>query len=75
MRKTNGASVAALRNALGVGQEALASAADVTREYISMIENGKRQPEPAVIRKIADRLGVKVDAITYPVTEPEPAMS
>lgn len=71
MRRTNGTSIAALRGALGIGQEALASAAGVTREYISLIENGRRQPDAAVTRKIADRLGVKVDAITYPVPEAE----
>ena len=70
-RRTNGASLAAIRKALGTRQGALAAAAGISGPYLSMVEKGIRQPEPEITARLAAELGVPIDAITYPVTEPE----
>lgn len=70
-RGTNGAAVKAIREALGVPQGVLARDVIVSQGYLSNIEAGRKQPDPAVVRRIADRLGVTVDAITYPVVASE----
>ena len=70
-RKTNGLAIASLRKALGIPQRTLAARAGISAAYLSQIEHSERQPPPAVIRALADELGVAVDAITYPVPEPE----
>ncbi len=67
IRETNGAAVKAIREALGVPQGVLAREVTVSQGYLSNIEAGRKQPDPAVARRIADRLGVPLDAITYPV--------
>jgi len=74
-RKANGASIATIRKALGIPQMALAGRVGVTKSYMSQIESGARQPAPDVLRRIADELGVKLDAISYPVPDPEVAAS
>lgn len=65
-RKVNGAAVRALREALGVPHGILARDVEISAGYLSNIEAGRKQPTPAVARRIADRLGVALDAITYP---------
>ncbi|WP_242892654.1 helix-turn-helix domain-containing protein [Actinomadura litoris] len=72
-RYTNGASIHALRKALGQRQDSLAAQAGITASYLSRIEKGTQQPELEVTRRLADQLGVKLEAITYPV--PEPALA
>lgn len=72
-RKTNGTTICELRKALGIQQLVLAGRVGIATPYLSQIENGQRQPSPEVARKIATELGVPLDAITYPVAEPEPA--
>jgi transcriptional regulator with XRE-family HTH domain len=71
IRETNGAAVKAMREALGVPQGVLARDVTVSQGYLSNIEAGRKQPDPAVTRRIADRLGVPLDAITYPVAAAE----
>jgi transcriptional regulator with XRE-family HTH domain len=71
-RRTNGVAIRELRAALGISQADLAAAAGVDRTAIWRIERGGSQPRPATLRKIADRLGVPIDAISHVVTEPEP---
>lgn len=66
-RKANGAAIAALREALGMQQGALAANAGIKGPFLSQIENGLRQPSPQVIHKLAIELGVSLEAITYPV--------
>lgn len=68
-RRTNGATVRALRDALGIRHADFARDTVVSTGYLSNIEAGRRQPDPAVVRRMADRLGVTVDAITYPVPD------
>lgn len=42
-----------------LSQSDLAALADVSREYISMIENGNRSPSVTVAKKIGKALGFK----------------
>lgn len=66
-RKVNGAAVRAFRKAIGIKQVDLALRANVTNGTLSRIESGVRQPSPPVMRKLADGLGVSIEAISYPV--------
>ncbi len=65
-RRLNGATVRVLREALGIGQAALAARCDIKPPYLSQIENGIHQPGAGVVRALATELGVELDAITYP---------
>jgi transcriptional regulator with XRE-family HTH domain len=69
-RRLNGTTVRALRESLGVPHGVFANDIQVSAGYLTNIEKNLRQPSPPVVKKIADRLGVAVDAITYPVAEP-----
>lgn len=71
-RNTNGATVRALREALGIKQGAMAKDLGISWGYFANIESGAKQPSPQVVRNIAHRLGVSIDAITY-VTEQDGA--
>lgn len=75
-RALNGATVRALREALGISQAHFARDVIVSQGYLCNVEKGRRQPDPAVNRRLADRLGVPLDAITYPLPsdDPEPAL-
>ena len=53
-----GAAVAARRRALPMSQEAFADRCGLDRTYVSGVERGRRNPTLAVIRRIADGLGV-----------------
>ncbi|MCW2545389.1 MAG: transcriptional regulator, family [Frankiales bacterium] len=67
-RVTNGPTIRALREALGIRHTDFARDVRVSTGYLANIEADRRQsPGPDVVRRIADRLGVGVDAITYPV--------
>jgi transcriptional regulator with XRE-family HTH domain len=66
-RKLNGATVRAMRELLGVKHGHFARDTEVSTGYLSNIEAGRKQPDPAVARRFAARLGVPLDAITYPV--------
>lgn len=72
-RHVNGATVRALREALGIRHTDFARDVQVSTGYLANIEAGRR-PNPGVdvVRRIADRLGVGVDAITYAVVAAEP---
>ena len=60
----------ALRVAYGIKQSDLAVACDITPGFLSNVEAGRKQPSPMVTRLLAKRLGVPLDAITYPVDIP-----
>lgn len=76
VRKVNGASVSALRKALGISQVSLAARAGITPPFLSQIEHGARQPSPDVLRRLALGLGEPLDAISYVVPDlPEPESS
>jgi transcriptional regulator with XRE-family HTH domain len=74
-RRTNGVAIRELRTALGISQADLAAAAGVDRTAVWRIERDGTQPRPATLRKIADRLGVPLDAISHAVPEPEDVAS
>lgn len=71
-RRTNGATVRVVREALGISLTDLAARAGIAKPYMSQIETGVRQPSAAVARLIADGMGVPLESITYPVASPEP---
>lgn len=65
-RRTNGAAVRAIREALGIPQADLAARCEIAKPYMSQIESSVRQPSPQVARALATHLAVSLDAITYP---------
>lgn len=71
-RRANGSAIRALREALGIKHGEFARDVLVSTGYLSNIEKGARQPAPDVTRRIANRLGVGLDAITYPVLDDIP---
>jgi transcriptional regulator with XRE-family HTH domain len=44
------------RHAAGLGQEALADAANLHRTHVSLLERGKRMPSLMVVKKLAGAL-------------------
>lgn len=70
LRRANGSSIRAIREAVGIQHADLARASGISAGYLTNIEAGRRQPRPDVLRAIATRLGVPLDAITYVVPEP-----
>lgn len=66
-RHVNGSTVRALRESVGIRHGVFAIDCMISPGYLTNIEKGIKQPSPAVARRIADRLGVPLDAITYPV--------
>lgn len=71
-RRTNGVAIRELRIALGISVTDLAASAGLDRTALWRIEKDGTQPRPGTLRKIADRLGVPLDAITSRVADPEP---
>lgn len=72
-RQINGTAVRAMRELLGVKHGIFAIDCDISPGYLTNIESGRKQASPAVQRRIADRLGVELDAITYTVLVSEVA--
>lgn len=64
----NGETVRALRERSGLSGTALAEVIAIDRAYLSHIEAGRRQPSPAVAKKIADALKVPLVAILAEVS-------
>lgn len=50
-----------LRKEKGMTQEELAKALNITRSALSLYEIGKRDPDSATLKKIADFFGVSID--------------
>jgi transcriptional regulator with XRE-family HTH domain len=74
MLRTNGTALQALRTGRGIRQDALAARAGISAAYLSQIEHGTRQPDIKVTVKLADELGVKLAAVTYPAPDTTPAL-
>jgi transcriptional regulator with XRE-family HTH domain len=55
-----GKAIKLVRTAAGIRQGALARQVNVTANYLSLIENGKREPSISFLRKLASALGVPV---------------
>ncbi len=68
-RAVNGATVKVVREALGISQRDLAARCGVTQGHISHVERGVFQASPQLARVLAEKLGVPLEAITYPVPE------
>jgi len=67
-RELNPDAMIAIRNLSGLKAAKLAADVGISVSHMSNIDRGK-QPSPAVIAKIAQRLGVSIDAITSPVPQ------
>ena len=67
-RRLNGASVRAIRVALGIGLRTMAQDIGRDRGFLSRVERGIETASPTTQVAIAKRLGVSLDAITF-VTE------
>ena len=61
-----GKRLAAIRKRKGITQERLADKVELHRTYIGFIEQGKRNPSIANIRKIAKALGVSLKELFEP---------
>lgn len=68
-RRINGASVKVIREALGIRHSDLAARVGFTRGTLTHVEQGARQVSPETQRKIAQSLGVPLEAVTYPVIQ------
>jgi transcriptional regulator with XRE-family HTH domain len=53
------AAVRTLRLERGLTRKALATAADISVPYIAKIESGERRPQPPVLKRLAEALGVR----------------
>lgn len=62
--RINGVALRELRQALGWRGVRLAVAAEISPQYLSNIEAGRRHGSPEVWTRLADVLGVPVAAIT-----------
>lgn len=60
----NGAKVRELRERAGIGQAELAAMIERGQPFMSLIERGERNPNPADTLKIAKALGVSFEDIT-----------
>lgn len=69
-RKANGAAIRSIREALGISQQTLAARMGITGQAVSLVELGAGM-RVENLRRMADTLGVPLDAITIPVPEPE----
>jgi len=67
-RLAHGPAIRAIREALGIKHGVFAVDCGISPGYLTNIEKGKKQPSPAVIAAIAERLGVTVDEITYVIS-------
>jgi transcriptional regulator with XRE-family HTH domain len=74
-RVINPAALGHMRKLVGISQRELGRRAGLHPNSISNIEGGKHPVAPDTQRKLADVLGVPLDAITIPVPEPEAVAS
>ena len=64
-----GLAVAVLRKEKGYSQERFALEANIARKYMSDIENGKRNVSLDVIKRIAEKLEIRVSDLFLKVEE------
>ena len=67
-RRVNGTTVRVVREALGIRHGDLAKRVGISPSFLTRIEQGARQPSPAITTGLANGLGVPLEAITFPVT-------
>lgn len=58
-----GSKIRILRNNKKLSQEGLAETADLDRNFISLIENGKANPSIIYLKQIADALDVDINEL------------
>jgi transcriptional regulator with XRE-family HTH domain len=71
MMKTNlqlGQKIAALRRARGWNQEEMAFRASLNRNYLSDLENGRRNPSLKVLEKIAFAFEINLETLFRGIT-------
>jgi DNA-binding XRE family transcriptional regulator len=73
-RKANGAAIRSIRHALGISQQTLAGRVGVSAAALSLVEHGGGM-RLENLRRLADSLGVPLDAITTAIPEPEEVAS
>lgn len=66
-RHLNGPAVTVIRELTGIRKGEFARRCDIDPGYLTKLENGSRQPSPAVMRRIAVSLGVGLEVVSYPV--------
>lgn len=64
-RQAHGAAIRAIREAVGIPVGTFAVRCLISQGYMSNIELGAKQPTSEVLRRIADELGVSLDAVSY----------
>ena len=69
-RRANGEAIRAIREAMGIRQDALAARAGITKSQMSKVEHGANGASFEVLARIAAELSVSFDAITVPVPAP-----
>jgi transcriptional regulator with XRE-family HTH domain len=74
-RAINPSALQEIRKLVGLTQRELSRRAGLHPGTVNSIEAGAYPITPATQRKLADVLGVKLDAITIPVPEPEEVAS
>lgn len=62
-----------LRERLGVNQETIAEACDISRVALTRYENGQRVPRAEIAARLADFYGVTVDYLLGRESAPPPA--
>ena len=67
---TFGSRLKELRIAAGLTQDELAIKLNTTKQSISRYENSSREPNIKTAKRIADALGVKLEALVVPSSEP-----
>lgn len=66
-RRLNGATVKALREAMGLRNRDLSVRCEIDPGFLTKLENGSRQPSALIMKRLAIGLGVSIEAISYPV--------
>ena len=74
-RLINPSALREIRQLVGLSQRELSRRAGLAGGTVNSIEAGAYPITPATQRRLADALGVKLDAITIPVPEPEEVAS
>lgn len=72
MRKLVGDNVARLRKAQGLSQEDIAERSGFSQQYISGLEQGRRNPTVVTLFEIAQALGVGHIELLKPTTRGKP---
>ena len=69
MLKQLGSTIRRIRHDRGIAQQDLATAADVTPSFMSLIECGHRAPSLRVIQRIADALELSHESLLWESVE------